>query len=91
MKSLPKSIRELNDVIGQKIADEIVIFKNKNDFTWEDLQECFLIRGYFVSTNTLVSWSKNLTVPSIGAIIILCDVFGIKINELMEGISFYDN
>ena len=83
MKPLPKSTRELNDVIGQKIADEIVIFKNKNDFTWEDLQECFLIRGYFVSTNTLISWSKNLTVPSIGALVILCDVLGIEINKLI--------
>lgn len=91
MKSLPKSTRELNDVIGQKIADEIIVFKNKNDFTWDDLQECFLIRGYFVSVNTLVSWSKNLTVPSVGALVILCDVLGIKINELIEGISFYDN
>ena len=29
MKSLPKSTRELNDIIGQKIADEIIVFKNK--------------------------------------------------------------
>ncbi|MCL8206188.1 hypothetical protein M5361_13705 [Ligilactobacillus agilis] len=88
---MPKSTRELNDVIGQKIADEIVVFKNNNDFTWDDLQECFLIRGYFVSVNTLVSWSKSLTVPSVGALVILCDVLGIKINEFIEGISFYDN
>lgn len=88
---MAKSTRELNDVIGQKIADEIITFKNKNDFTWDDLQECFLIRGYFVSVNTLISWSKNLTVPSVGALVILCDVLGIKVNEFIEGISFYDN
>ena len=88
---MAKSTRELNDVIGRKIADEIITFKNKNDFTWDDLQECFLIRGYFVSVNTLVSWSKNLTVPSVGALVILCDVLGIKITEFIEGISFYDN
>ena len=88
---MAKSTRELNDIIGQKVADEIITFKNKNDFTWDDLQECFLIRGYFVSVNTLISWSKNLTVPSVGALVILCDVLGIKINEFIEGISFYDN
>lgn len=62
-----------------KTGENIITLRKKNGLTVKDLQEIF----GFATPQAIYKWQQGLSIPSIDNLIVLANVFGVHIDEII--------
>ena len=69
----------------KKIGNFLVELRKDKDMTQSDVADAFANASIEISENAISSWEKGKTIPDITNLYLLADIYGVSIDELLDG------